>query len=83
MFDCAFTKENHWFRYRTGGLIVYENKMLFVKSKIGNYYYTIGGGVHLGESSECCVEREIYEEAGMRALENKETIHVVEERDRR
>ena len=67
MFDCAFTKENHWFRYRTGGLIVYENKMLFVKSKIGNYYYTIGGGVHLGESSECCVEREIYEEAGMRA----------------
>ena len=67
MFDCAFTKENHWFRYRTGGLIVYENKMLFVKSKIGNYYYTIGGGVHLGESSEYCVEREIYEEAGMRA----------------
>ena len=34
MFDCAFTKENHWFRYRTGGLIVYDNKMLFVKSKI-------------------------------------------------
>lgn len=66
-YDCGFSKENNWFRYRTGGIIIHDNKMLFVKSKIGNYYYMIGGGVHLGETSESCIEREIYEEVGIRA----------------
>ena len=51
-YDCGFEKGNNWFRYRTGGIIVHNNKMLFVKSSIGNYYYMIGGGVHLGETSE-------------------------------
>lgn len=42
-----------------------NNKMLFAKSAIGDYYYMVGGGVHLGESSKSCIEREIYEETGM------------------
>ena len=33
----------------------------------GDYYYMIGGGVHLGETSEACIEREILEEAGINA----------------
>ena len=41
--------------------------MLFVKSKFGNYYYMIGGGVHLGETSKKCIEREIFEETGIKA----------------
>lgn len=65
--DCGFTKENNWFRYRTGGIIIHNGKMLFVKSKIGGYYYMIGGGVHLGENSVACIEREILEEAGIEA----------------
>ena len=64
-YDCGFAKGNHWFRYRTGGIIVHDNKMLFVKSSVGDYYYMIGGGVHLGETSEACIEREVYEEAGI------------------
>ena len=64
---CGFTKENKWFRYRTGGIIINNDKMLFVKSKIGGYYYIIGGGVHLGENSVNCIEREILEETGMHA----------------
>ena len=36
--DCGFTKENNWFRYRTGGIIVHNDKMLFVESIIGGYY---------------------------------------------
>ena len=64
--DCGFIKEKSWFRYRTGAFIIKEDKMLFVKSKIGGYYYMIGGGVHLGETSERCVEREVYEETGMK-----------------
>ena len=35
--------------------------MLFVKNAIGDYYYMIGGGVHLGEMSNTCIEREIFE----------------------
>ena len=45
MYDCGFAKENHRFRFRTGGIIIKDNKMLFVKSSIGNYYYMIGGAV--------------------------------------
>ncbi len=66
-YDCGFEKGNHWFRYRTGGIIIHDNKMLFVKSAIGDYYYMIGGGVHMGETSETCIEREVLEEAGIHA----------------
>lgn len=64
-YDCGFEKGNHWFRYRTGGILIHDKKMLFVKSAVGDYYYMIGGGVHMGETSEACIEREIFEEAGI------------------
>lgn len=64
-YDCGFGKGNNWFRFRTGGIIINNNKMLFVKSTIGDYFYMVGGGVQLGETSETCIEREIYEETGM------------------
>ena len=66
-YDCGYSVQNNWFRYRTGGILTHENKILFVKSAIGNYYYMIGGGVHLNETSETCIEREILEEAGISA----------------
>ena len=66
-YDCGFEKGNNWFRYRTGGILIYNNKMLFVKSSIGDYHYMIGGGVHLGETSVACIEREIFEEASIHA----------------
>lgn len=66
-YDCGFERGNNWFRYRTGGILIHNNKMLFVKSAIGDYYYMIGGGVHLGETSVTCVEREIFEESGISA----------------
>ena len=66
MYDCGFAKENHRFRFRTGGIIIKDNKMLFVKSSNGNYYYMIGGAVPLGETTEKCVEREILEESGLK-----------------
>lgn len=67
IYDCGFEKGNNWFRYRTGGILIHNNKMLFVKSAIGDYYYMIGGGVHLGETSETCIEREVFEESGINA----------------
>lgn len=66
-YDCGFSKENKWFRYRTGGIIVNNGKMLFVKSAVGDYYYMIGGAVQMGETSEKCIEREMYEETGLNA----------------
>ena len=62
--DCGFSRENAWFRYRAGAILVRDGKMLFVKSMYGGYYYMVGGGVHLGETSEECVERETCEETG-------------------
>lgn len=66
MYDCGFAKGNHRFRFRTGGIIIKDNKMLFVKCNVGNYYYMIGGAVQLGETTEQCIEREIFEEAGIK-----------------
>ena len=66
-YDCGITKENHWFRYRAGGILIHDNKMLFVKSANADFYYMIGGGVRLGETSASCAEREIFEETGIRA----------------
>lgn len=63
--DCCFRNENDWFRYRAGALIVNDNRMLFVKCKFQDYYYVIGGGVKLGESSGDCIKRELLEEAGI------------------
>ena len=65
-YDCGMEKGKYWFRYRTGAIIVRDGRMLFVKSMYGGYYYMLGGGVHLGETSKECIEREVYEEAGIR-----------------
>lgn len=63
--DCCFVNGKNWFRYRTGAIIVEDNKALFVTDDTIDYYYTVGGGVHLGESSEDCVKREVAEETGV------------------
>lgn len=47
--------------------LIHNNKILFVKNSVGGYFYVIGGGVHLGETSEKAVEREFFEETGIKA----------------
>lgn len=63
--DCCFTDENNWFRYRAASLIVEDGKVLFITNKLTDYYYTVGGGVHMGEKAEDCVRRELKEETGL------------------
>lgn len=63
--DCSFQEENFWFRFRGCALIRHEDKLLFYKNKNFDFYSTIGGAAHLGETTEECVEREIFEETGL------------------
>lgn len=65
MFDCGFTRENRWFRYRAGAIIVENGCILFAGNENENYLYSIGGGVHHGETAEQAVLREVFEETGV------------------
>lgn len=63
--DCCFTRGENWFRYRVGAVIIEEGCVLMARNDVDDYYYSIGGGVHMGESSQQAVIREVKEETGM------------------
>jgi len=63
--DCGLKKDNGWFRYRAGAIIIENGHVLFVKNEVDDYYYSVGGGVHLGEKAEDAVKREVFEETGV------------------
>ena len=63
-YDCGFTRDEKWFRYRAGAIIIENGKVLFAGNEKDSYYYSIGGGVHIGESAEEAVKREVFEETG-------------------
>lgn len=64
-YDCGFTKDNKWFRYRAAAIIIENDHVLFVTNKDEDYYYSVGGGVHMGETAEEAIIREVYEETGI------------------
>lgn len=64
-YDCGFTKGQNWFRYRAGAIIIEDNCILMVGNEREDYYYSVGGGVHMGETAEDAVKREVYEETGV------------------
>ena len=53
------------FRLRAAAIIIENNKVLFAHNDSDTYYYSVGGGVHLGETMEDAVLREVYEETGI------------------
>ena len=63
-YNCGFTNENKWFRYRAAAIIVEDGYVLFAGNEIDDYYY-IGGAVHMGETAEAAVKREVLEETGV------------------
>lgn len=64
-YDCGFTRENNWFRYRAAAIIIEEGCILFAGNEREDYLYSIGGGVHMGEKAEDAVLREVFEETGV------------------
>jgi ADP-ribose pyrophosphatase YjhB (NUDIX family) len=65
MYDCCFTNENNWFRYRAAAIIVEDGCVLLVGNEEENYLYSVGGGVHMNEKAEDAVIREVFEETGV------------------
>ena len=65
MFDCGFTKGEKWFRYRAGAIIIEDDCVLFASNEVDDYLYSIGGGVHMGETAAEAVLREVFEETGV------------------
>ena len=64
-YNCGFQKERKWFRYRAAAIIVEDGCVLFAGNENEDYFYSIGGAVHMGETSEAAVKREVYEETGV------------------
>ncbi|WP_025730730.1 NUDIX hydrolase [Atopobacter phocae] len=64
-YDCGFIKDNKRFRYRAAAIIIENDCVLFAGNEKDDYYYSIGGGVHVGETSEEAVLREVFEETGV------------------
>lgn len=65
VYDCGFIKGNNWFRYRAAAIIIEEACILFAGNEKDDYFYSIGGGVHMGETAEDAVIREVMEETGV------------------
>lgn len=64
-YNCGFTSDNKWFRYRAAAIIVEDGCVLFAGNEKDDYYYSIGGAVHMGETAEDAVKREVFEETGV------------------
>lgn len=64
--DCCMIRGENWFRYRAAAIIIEQDCILLASNEKADYFYSVGGGVHMGESAECAVVREVYEETGIR-----------------
>jgi len=62
---CFQTKDNRRFRLRAAAIIIENGCILFATNDIEKYYYSIGGGIKLGETAEDAVLREVKEETGI------------------
>ena len=46
-YNCGFQKDNKRFRYRAAVIIVEDACVLFAGNEKEDYYYSIGGAVHI------------------------------------
>lgn len=63
-YNCGFSTGSKWFRLRAAGIIVEEGRVLFITNKLEDYLYSVGGAIHMGETAEDAVRREVFEETG-------------------
>ena len=63
--DICFVRSGLLFRLRAAAIIIHEGCVLMVKNDCAPYYYSVGGAVRLGETSQDAVRREVQEECGL------------------
>lgn len=63
--DIGFDEDGRWFRLRACAVLLREGKVLMARNGFDPYAYSVGGGVHHGESLEDAVRRELREETGL------------------
>lgn len=74
--DCTFRTETGRFNLRVGAIIIQDHKLLVVKNARDPYYYSVGGRVHLHETMDQAIVREVAEETGVTfEIENLGFIH--------
>ena len=69
--DLRIVGNNHKFKCRVNGILIHEDKILAVKICNNDFYCCPGGHIHLNEDSKSAIEREFYEETGIRVKESK------------
>ena len=60
--DITFRMPEGTFNFRVAAIIVHEGKLLIMKSSDAPYWYIPGGRVHLQETAETAIRREMLEE---------------------
>ncbi len=65
--DTTFKTPKGIFNYRVGAIILDGTKVLMAYDTSNKQYYSVGGRVKIGESSQQAILREVYEETGVRA----------------
>ena len=63
--NCRYDRGDDRFSYRVGAIIIEDGAALLATNDSADYYYSIGGGVHFGETSRDAVLREVKEETGV------------------
>ena len=63
--DCFCKINDKTFRYRASGIIIENGYLLLAKNQNLPYLYSVGGGVHIDETAEEAVKREVFEETGI------------------
>ena len=65
MADVTLEISGGLFNYKVGAIILNKEKVLMIKNDEFPYYYTVGGRVQFGETSEDTVLRETFEETNV------------------